>query len=187
MPRAQSGPVRSAAGGTRAGPEAAQSVADVGRRGKTSQSAIGPRQLRSVVVRPNPEVARPTDLRRHEPDELERPGAGVGPTEARRQAHQHHALGRLRHERSVRAAGDAQHRNRGFDFPGQGQDTTGDLAVEGGRVHMALTRDDQVRPPDALGQAGEPGDEVEPRLHPGAEREQPAAEAPRGARSGHGS
>ena len=102
------------------------------------------------------------------------------------QAHQDHALGRARLEGTVRAARDAENRDRGLVGPGQGQDAARDLAVERGRIDVALAGDDQVGSCHSLGQAREVGDEFESLLHPCAEGEQAAGQATGSARAGQG-
>ena len=69
--------------------------------------------------------------------------------------------------------------------PGQREHAPGHLAVERGRVEVALAGDDQVGPLHPLGQAHQLGDEVEARLDPRAERDQATGEAPGGAGAGH--
>ena len=70
--------------------------------------------------------------------------------------------------------------------PGQLEHAARHLALEGRRVEVALAGDDQVGALHALGQPDEAGDEVEPRLDAGPERDQPAGQAPGRAGAGHG-
>ena len=74
-------------------------------------------------------------------------------------------------QRPVGAAGDAEHRQRSPASPagpGQLEHAARHLALEGGRIEVALAGDDQVGALHAPGQADEAGDEVEARLDAGA-------------------
>ena len=64
--------------------------------------------------------------------------------------------------------------------PGAGEleHATGHLAVERRGVEVSLAGDGEVGPLQAAGQADQPGHEVEARLDPGPEGDQPAGQPP---------